>query len=128
MVRFDIALQTIELDELTVAQKVRFRQTDHDYNSGFTDWRYQSAFAELEPQNPRQKDNWEKNRKEVYDISLTKFIKSLYNNTLTGTYASFKISTVRTDNRTTTRIKRTTKCKSTITTNGKHDCSVVQSR
>jgi len=145
-IRFDIALQSIELEEVTAAAKVRFRKTDinlfwktilgknpslrtiqatnpeavyyyynpeakilkvtcreplqivnyetgyriqyflnyftHDYNSGFTDWRYQSAFTELEPQNPRQKESWEKNRKEVYDISLTKFIKSLYNNTL----------------------------------------------
>jgi len=145
-IKFDIALQSTELEELTVAQKIKFRQTDinlfwrtilgknpsrktiqatnpeavyyyynpetkilkvtcreplqivnyetgyqiyyvlnyftHDYNTGFTDWRYQSAFTELEPQNPKQKDTWEKNRKEVYDISLTKFIKSLYNNTL----------------------------------------------
>ena len=143
---FDVALHTIELEEVTVAVKVKFRPTDihlfwktilgknpsrrtiqatnpeavyyyynpetrilkvscreplqivnyetgyhihyvlnrftHDYNTGVTDWGYQCAFAELQPQNNRQKDNWEKNRKEVYDISVTKFIKSLYHNTL----------------------------------------------
>ncbi|MDR0795784.1 MAG: carboxypeptidase-like regulatory domain-containing protein [Tannerella sp.] len=144
--KYDITLNTIELEELTVTAKVRFRQTDinlfwmtilgktpsrrtiqattpekvyyyyntdtriltvtcreplqivnyetgyqiqyvlnhftHDYNTGFTDWRYQSVFTELEPQNLRQKDTWGKNRKEVYDISITKFFKSLYHNTL----------------------------------------------
>ena len=54
----------------------------HDYNTGITDWDYQSAFTELQPDNLRQKDNWDKSRKSVYDISLTKFIKSLYNNSL----------------------------------------------
>ncbi|MDR0796000.1 MAG: carboxypeptidase-like regulatory domain-containing protein, partial [Tannerella sp.] len=158
---FNVALQSIELDEVTVTTKVRFRQTDinlfwrtilgknpsrrtiqatnpenvyyfyntetriltvtcreplqiinyetgyqiqyvlnhftHDYNTGFTDWRYQSVFTELEPQNPRQKDTWGKNRKEVYDISLTKFIKSLYNNTLKNdgfVLANFDLSLV----------------------------------
>jgi hypothetical protein len=144
--KFDTAMQSIELEELNVATRVRFRQADinlfwrtilgknpsrrtiqatntesvfyyynpetkilkvtcreplqivnyetgyriqyvlnnftHDYNSGLTDWRYQSVFTELEPQNARQKDTWDKNRKEVYDVSLTKFVKSLYNNTL----------------------------------------------
>jgi len=145
-VEFNVALQAIELGEVTVSSKVKFRRADislfwktilgknpsaktiqatnpeavyyyynpetkilkvtcreplqivnyetgyriqyfldrftHDYNTGFTDWHYQSVFKELEPQNPGQKDTWNKNRKEVYDISLTKFIKSLYNNTL----------------------------------------------
>jgi len=54
----------------------------HDYNADITDWDYQSIFTELEPENSRQKNNWEKKRKEVYDVSIPKFIKSLYNNTL----------------------------------------------
>ena len=54
----------------------------HDYNSGISDWRNQSVFAELEPRNISQQNKWEKNRKALYDISFTKFIKSLYNNTL----------------------------------------------
>ena len=145
-IQFDVALQSIELEELTVATRVRFRRSDinlfwntilgknpsrrtiqatnpeavyyyynsetrilkvtcreplqivnnetgyriqyvlnyftHDYNTDITDWGYQNVFTELEPQNQRQKDTWEKNRKELYKISLTKFIKSLYHNSL----------------------------------------------
>ena len=54
----------------------------HDYNTNITNWEYQSIFQELEPDNNRQKDAWEKKRKEVYQVSIAKFIKSLYNNTL----------------------------------------------
>ena len=145
-VKLDIALHSIELDELTVATRVRFRQRDislfwrmifgkdpsrrtiqatnpeavyyyyntetrilkvtcceqlhivnyetgyqiqlvlnyftHDYNTNITDWSHRCIFTELEPENPRQQDNWEKKRNEVYQVSLTKFIKSLYNNLL----------------------------------------------
>jgi len=54
----------------------------HDYSADITDWDYQSIFTELEPANNREKNNWEKKRKEVYEVSIPKFIKSLYNNTL----------------------------------------------
>ena len=145
-VEFNVALQSIELGELTVATKVKFRRTDislfwrtilgrnpstktiqatnpeavyyyynpetkqlkvtcreplqivnyetgyqiqyfldwftHDYNTKISDWSHQCVFTELEPQNLKQKDTWLKNRKKIYDISLIKFIKSLYNNTL----------------------------------------------
>ena len=54
----------------------------HDYQTGVTDWSYQYLFTELEPNNIRQKNTWDKNRMIVYDISITKFIKSLYNNSL----------------------------------------------
>jgi len=54
----------------------------HDYRTGVTDWSYQYVFTELEPATDRQKKSWEKKRKEVYDVSISKFIKSLYNNSL----------------------------------------------
>jgi len=54
----------------------------YDYNSDITDWDYQCVFTELEPNNSRQQKTWEKKRKEVYDVSVAKFIKSLYNNSL----------------------------------------------
>jgi hypothetical protein len=54
----------------------------HDYNQDITDWTDQCIFTELEPENSRQKSNWEKKRQEVYRYSLVKFIKSLYNNSL----------------------------------------------
>jgi len=54
----------------------------HNYNTDISDWRHQCSYTELEPVNKRQQKNWEKKRKEVYHVSLTKFIKSLYNNTL----------------------------------------------
>ena len=145
-IQFDVALQIIELEELTVATRVRFRQRDinlfwktilgkdpsrrtiqatnpevvyyyynaetrilkvtcreplqivnnetgyhiqyvlenftHDYNTDISDWRSQCNFTELEPENLTQQNNWKKKRQEVYQVSLTKFIKSLYNNTL----------------------------------------------
>ena len=144
--KFDAFLQIQELEEVTIAARVRFRRTDinlfwrkilgtnpsrrtiqatnpeavyyyynpetrilkvtsreplqivnyetgyhihcelnhytHDYNTGNTDWGFQCVFTELEPKNSRQKNSWETKRKEVYNVSLTKFIKSLYNNTL----------------------------------------------
>jgi len=54
----------------------------HDYKTDITNWEYQSLFTELDPANNREKNAWEKKRKEVYDVSIPKFIKSLYNNTL----------------------------------------------
>jgi hypothetical protein len=54
----------------------------HDYNTGITDWSHQFVFTELEHENPRQQNSWEEKRREVYNVSLTKFIKSLYNNSL----------------------------------------------
>ena len=54
----------------------------HDYNTGITDWDVQCVFKELEAKNQRQKNNWAAKRKEVYNVSLTKFFKSLYNNSL----------------------------------------------
>jgi len=135
VMKFDAALQSFELDEVTVAQKIRFRQMDinlfwktilgknpsrrtiqatnpeavyyyynpetrilkvtcreplqivnyetgyrihyvlnyftHDYKIDITNWEYQSVFTELEPQNSRQKDNWEKTgRKSMIFLSL----------------------------------------------------------
>jgi len=54
----------------------------HDYNTDITSWDYKAIFTELKPDNDRQKNNWEKKRKEVYQVSIPKFIKSLYNNSL----------------------------------------------
>ena len=54
----------------------------HDYNTETTDWSYQCNFTELTPENPGQQNNWEQKRENVYHVSLTKFIKSMYNNTL----------------------------------------------
>ncbi|MDR0796542.1 MAG: carboxypeptidase-like regulatory domain-containing protein [Tannerella sp.] len=145
-VQFDIDLRSVELEEVTVSARVRFRRTDinlfwrtilgknpskrtilstnaekvfyyynsetrilkvtcheplqivnyetgyhiqyvldnftHNYNTGITEWSYKHVFSELKPDNPRQQNDWEKKRKEVYSVSLTKFIKSLYNNSL----------------------------------------------
>ena len=54
----------------------------HDYKQDITEWSHQYIFTELEPENTRQKNNWEKKRQDVYQLSLAKFIKSLYNNSL----------------------------------------------
>jgi len=54
----------------------------HDYNENDSDWSNQLIFSELKPENIRQKIKWEDKRRKLYSISLTKFIKSLYNNSL----------------------------------------------
>ena len=54
----------------------------HDYNKNTSDWSNQFVFTELKPENLRQQNSWEKERQKVYNKSLTKFIKSLYNNSL----------------------------------------------
>ena len=54
----------------------------YDYNKDISDWSNQIFFTELASENLKQKSNWEKKRQEVYNISLVKFIKSLYNNSL----------------------------------------------
>ena len=54
----------------------------HNYNTEISSWKYEYLFSELEPANNKQKTTWEENRKKVYRVSLSNFIKSLYNNTL----------------------------------------------
>jgi len=145
-IRFDVAMQVYEFDDLDVSAGIRFRQKDislfwnkilgknpsrktiqatnpetvyyyynsetrilkvlcrepleiinyetgyhiqylldyflYDYKSNNTEWDYQCVFTELEPINSKQQKTWEKKREEVYQVSISKFIKSLYNNTL----------------------------------------------
>ena len=54
----------------------------HDYIKNITVWDGEYMFSELEPKSLTQKNVWDKNRKYVYSVSITKFIKSLYHNTL----------------------------------------------
>jgi len=54
----------------------------HDYNTNNADWEAQSVFTELVPATITQKQRWEQSRKDVYQVSITRFIKSLYNNSL----------------------------------------------
>ncbi|MBO9633904.1 MAG: carboxypeptidase-like regulatory domain-containing protein [Chitinophagaceae bacterium] len=41
-----------------------------------------SFFEDLTPSNPKQAEQWKKNRRQAYDGSLLQFIRSLYGNTL----------------------------------------------
>jgi len=54
----------------------------HNYDSNTSTWIWEHKFSELEPENHKQKIIWEQNRKKVYQVSLAKFIKALYHNTL----------------------------------------------
>ena len=54
----------------------------HNYNTELSSWKAEFNFTELEPENVRQKDLWETNRKNIYKVSIPNFIKSLYHNTL----------------------------------------------
>jgi len=50
----------------------------HDYNSGSSTIFGSPYFMELIPEGNRQKTNWEKKRKEVYNISINRFLRCLY--------------------------------------------------
>jgi len=54
----------------------------HNYNTEISSWEYEYMFHELEPENQKQKNVWDKNRMKVYQVSLANFIKALYHNTL----------------------------------------------
>ncbi|MDR1098637.1 MAG: carboxypeptidase-like regulatory domain-containing protein, partial [Tannerella sp.] len=54
----------------------------HDYKTNSSSWEGQYMFSELEPENIRQQQHWEENREKVYQVSITNFIKSLYQNSL----------------------------------------------
>jgi len=53
-----------------------------DYNTNIVSWEGQCMFEEIETKNKRQALLWERKRENVYNISVTKFIRSLYNGTL----------------------------------------------
>ena len=53
----------------------------HDYRTTVSTWEGECIFIELEPENDRQKAQWEENRRNIYQTSLRNFIKSLYHNT-----------------------------------------------
>ena len=54
----------------------------HDYNTNNSLWEVQCVFTELVSENLKQQHLWEKNRKNVYSVSITNFIRSYYQNTL----------------------------------------------
>jgi len=54
----------------------------HDYNTNASFWSAQFMFKELEPEDTKQKNSWIKNRENVYRVSLSNFIKALYNDSL----------------------------------------------
>ena len=54
----------------------------HDYNTIKSSWEAQFKFNELKPVNIIQENTWEKNREKIYNVSIVKFIKSLYNERL----------------------------------------------
>lgn len=54
----------------------------HDYNTYLSSWDGECTFSELEPDNDRQKNIWEKNRAKIHRVSINYFIKALYYNSL----------------------------------------------
>ena len=50
----------------------------YGYDTEFVSWDGQFFFEELPPENDVQKNRWEENRKAVYQFSVTKFIRALY--------------------------------------------------
>ena len=72
----------------------------HDYDAKVSNWDGQYMFEELQPDNYRQKRLWETNRKKVYQVSITNFIKSLYHDSLmeNGFLLTYTGESVRFDN------------------------------
>ena len=54
----------------------------HNYNTNETFWEAKFRFTELEPVNIFQENKWEKNREKVNKVSIYRFVKSLYDNSL----------------------------------------------
>jgi hypothetical protein len=54
----------------------------HDYNTQITSWAGEYMFDELKPKSLKEKNTWGKNRKKVYSVSITNFIRSLYRDSL----------------------------------------------
>ena len=54
----------------------------HDYNTDVSSWEGQYMFAELEPKNFRQENTWKKNREKIYHVSVTNFIRAMYQNSM----------------------------------------------
>ena len=54
----------------------------HNYNTDLSSWEGQCYFTELKPETVKQKKLWDDNRKKIYQVSITKFAKSLHDNTL----------------------------------------------
>jgi len=52
----------------------------HDYSANLSSWEGQYIFTELETENLRQKNAWNKKRKEIFSVSISNFIRSLYHN------------------------------------------------
>ena len=62
---------------------------EHDYKTDLTSWDAQFLFTELEPKTRNQKNTWEKKRDMVFSVSITNFIRALYNNSLYEISMSF---------------------------------------
>ena len=54
----------------------------HDYNTKITNWEGEFMFNKLAPKNLKEQNTWENNRKKVYSVSVTHFIRSLYRDSL----------------------------------------------
>ena len=54
----------------------------HDYNKEETSWKIEKVFSELVPKDSIQHMLWENNRKKIYQVSLSHFIRALYHNRL----------------------------------------------
>jgi len=50
----------------------------HNYNTNTTFWKGEYMFVELKPKSFKELNTWENNRKKVYSVSITHFIRSLY--------------------------------------------------
>ena len=74
----------LQINNLETGYHIKFvlDQFIHDYNTDTTSWIGQYLFDEIQPDNDKQKMKWEANRKKVWNISITKFIKSLYHEAL----------------------------------------------
>ena len=76
--------EPIEIVNHEMGYRIRYilQSFEHDYRINSTVFSGKPFFEELIPQNSRQKNSWEKKRQEVYAVSLTHFIRALYEDQL----------------------------------------------
>jgi len=75
-----ICREPVEIINHQTGYRIRYilQYFEHDYRTNETRFNGMPTFEELIPQDNRQKERWEKKRKEIYAVSFTHFIRSLY--------------------------------------------------
>ena len=83
--------EPIEVINHQTGYRIRYvlQSFEHNYQTNETTFYGMPHFEELVPQNNRQKNNWEKKRREVYAVSLHHFMRALFRGQLHPDFDGF---------------------------------------